>query len=372
MSRLKAAIIDDGAADVLFENARSVTVSEDLRLNEDASFANELSHSSVCMSIIKKYADISGVEWLNINIMNSRNNSGVDCFIKALEYCRINNVKLIHLSIGSRNFKDFMRLKVEAELLIRNGTVIVAALSNQGDYTVPACLDGVIGVGFSADLKDNELYYLHDDPRNINFIASSRHLLRFKGKLDYTSISSSYAAPVVTAAAINVLKSEPFLDTAQVIERIKTRSKREFVPFGKNGPFLFSNAYMLVVPVVLVKLSDIELQSRIVKELKELFLQYGYNAFCSCSITDSESSLLKNGLINYLLFIQRFYNSDIIILGYSDERLFSDLKSYDIIVSDDNGFKDTAAEFINYADAGNAESLFDMILDSLSEEKSNE
>ena len=40
---LKAAIIDDGAAETLFENVRSLAVSENLQLNEDVGFTNERS-----------------------------------------------------------------------------------------------------------------------------------------------------------------------------------------------------------------------------------------------------------------------------------------------------------------------------------------
>ena len=362
MSSLKAAIIDDGAADILFENVRNITVSEDLQVNEDVSFTNELSHSSICMSIIKKYSDISDVEWLNINIMNSHYRSGVDSFIKALEYCRRNNIKLIHLSIGSRNFNDFERVRAEIELLLQKNTVIIAALSNENVFTVPACIDGVIGVKFSIDLKDNELYYLDNAPEKIEFLASSRHILRLEGKLDTSSISNSYATPVVTAAAINVLKTEPFLNADGVIERIKNKSKKDFLVFEKTEPFMDGNADMLTVPVVLVKLNDSSLQSKLVKELKELFIQNGYNAFCAYSTTDGENLLPEKRLLNYLLYIQKFYNSDIIILGYSDEKLFSDFQSYDVIVSDDNDQKDTSVALVHYSKMSDRNNVFNKIL----------
>ena len=362
MSMLKAAIIDDGAAETLFENVRSLAVSENLQLNEDVSFTNERSHSSICMSIIKKYADISGVEWLNINIMNSQCNSGVDSFVKALEYCRENNVKLIHLSIGSRNFNDFKKLKDEIDLLLKNDTVIVAALANNGEFTVPACLDGVIGVKRSDDLKDNELYYLDDAPQKVNFLASSRHLLKVEGKPEYSAISSSYATPVVTAAAIDVLKAEPFLNAAGVIERIKAKSKKDFCCSEKKEPFIEGNADMLAVPVVLVRLNDTVLQSELVTSLKELFVQNGYNAFCAYSNVASENLLPEKKLLNYLLFIQEFYNSDIIILGYTDEKLFSDFQSYDVIVSDDNDLKNSSAAFVHYSKTNDLNTLYNKIL----------
>ena len=158
----KAAIIDDGAAAHLFENVRCVTVDGNLQIYENENFTTEHNHSSTCIKIIKKYTDISNIDWIDINIINTEYTGNICNFLKALEYCRKNGVKLIHLSIGSRDFRDFERIKKETELLLKKNTIMVAALSNEDEYTSPACLEGVIGVKCSASLKDNELFYLED------------------------------------------------------------------------------------------------------------------------------------------------------------------------------------------------------------------
>lgn len=367
MSSFKAAIIDDGAADIFFENVRGVDVSADLQVKENVSFTNVCSHSSLCISIIKKYSNISDVEWFNINIMNSHHNSNVDSFIKALEYCRDNNVKLIHLSIGSRNFNDFKKVSAEIDRLLQKDTVIISALSNENVFTVPACLDGVIGVKYSIYLKDNELYYLDKSPEKINFLASSRHILRLDGILEKSSISNSFATPVITAEAINVLKNAPFLNADGVIERIKSKSKKDYLGFEKTEPLIAGDADMLIVPVVLVRLKDISLQNELVKVLKELFIQSGYNAFSAYSFPEDENLLPKKRLTNYLLYIQEFYRSDIIILGYSDEELFSDFQSYDVVVSDDNYLKETTSAFIDYSKINDCNNVFNKILQMFNE-----
>ncbi len=365
MIRLKAAIIDDGAADYLFENEKSVTFDENLQIHENENFTTEHNHSSICINIIKKYTDISDVEWININVINSEYTGNVGSFVKALEYCRKNNVKLIHLSIGSRTFKDFKSIKNEIDLLLKNNTVVVASLSNKNEYTCPACLDGVIGVKCAEGLRDNEIYYLERSPEKINFLASSRHLLRRGGVLEYCGLSNSYATPSVTAAAIDILKENTELNVYEVIDKLKDRSK-EFCVY--SAPEIIKNGTedMLETPVILVRLKDVSVQNKLIKDLKKLFVQDRYNAFCSDSKIEGEK------LVDQLLFIEKFYKSDIIILGYTNTNLLDEFHSYDIIVSDysrdefDSVNNDT--KFINFSDM-NSITTFNNILKQFEEGK---
>ena len=358
MSIFKAAIIDDGASAELFKNVRCVTVDEKFQIHEDVSFTSVFNHSSTCISIIEKYTDISDIEWLNINVINSNHRGNVGSFVKALEYCRNNNVKLIHLSIGSRNFNDFESIKKEVDLLLRNNTVIVASLSNGNEYTLPACLEGVIGVKHSEQLRDNEIYYIEASKEKINFLASSRHLLKRNGILDYCGVSNSYATPSVTAAVIDVLKKDPELDAYAVIDVLKKRSK-DFCIYSDQAIIQNKSEDTLETPIILVWLKDNRKQNKLINDLKRLFIQSGYNAFCE------DENIYEEKLLEHLLFIQEFYRSDIIVLGHTNEKMLKEFQSYDVIVSDccSNEFRlaDADTKYINISDMNSINIFHDIL-----------
>ncbi len=354
MSAFKAAIIDDGAANCLFKNATNVSFDEDLNIQEDAFFTDETNHSSTCVNIIKKYSDISDVEWFNIKVINFEERGRIDCFLKALEYCRNKNVKLIHLSIGSRNFRDRKSIEKEIGLLLKSNTVIVASLSNENEYTSPACIDGVIGVKCSNDLRENEIFYLNNSLEKINFLASSRHIIRRGQTLEYCGLSNSYATPVVTAAVINILKDDNSLNVYEVINKLKYSSKKA-CNISMPKAFINGTEDMLEAPIILINLKDISVQKKLIKELKDRFLENGYNTFDDCNRFADQHEYFGNKLVNYLIYIEKFYKNDVIILGYTDSLFFSCFSSYDIIISDNktDGLGNNDTKYIEYNNTNN-------------------
>lgn len=66
MSRIKAAIIDDGVDVSQFSNIQSFTVKKDLSIKKDFTAAKQYNHATTCMKIIQKFTDISNVDWYSI------------------------------------------------------------------------------------------------------------------------------------------------------------------------------------------------------------------------------------------------------------------------------------------------------------------
>ena len=195
-------------------------------------------------------------------------------------------------------------------------------------------------------------------------------MLRRDGVLNYSSLSNSYATPVVTAAAIDALKENPTMNVYEVIEKIKSRSK-EFLIYKAPQIFEKGTEDMLETPVVMVRLKDISVQDELVRSLKEQFIKKGYNAFCSYSFSKDKNRLPSDRLINYLLYIQKFYRSDIIILSYTDQKPYSDFHSYDVVISDYSmnnfDFMYHAGKLIEFSDLNNSITVINKILNEFEE-----
>lgn len=156
-------------------------------------------HGTICAKIIEKYAD-EPPEFYSLSVFdNEEMTTSCDVLVSALRWCHVHKVPLVHMSIGSRCAADFGKITAEINKLIAAGQIVVAAISNVGQYTVPAQLGGVIGVmaderltGFKWRIDGNP--YVH---------ASSRHYLDIR--TEATQLANSYAAPTVTAAVSNLL-----------------------------------------------------------------------------------------------------------------------------------------------------------------------
>ena len=107
MSRIKAAIIDDGVDVSQFSNIQSFTVKKDLSIKKDFTAAKQYNHATTCMKIIQKFTDISNVDWYSIKILDDDSKlANINQFLKALELCAELGVKIIHLSIGTSIYDD--------------------------------------------------------------------------------------------------------------------------------------------------------------------------------------------------------------------------------------------------------------------------
>ncbi|MBS6315248.1 MAG: S8 family serine peptidase [Ruminococcus sp.] len=208
MSRIKAAIIDDGVDVSQFSNIQSFTVKKDLSIKKDFTAAKQYNHATTCMKIMKKFTDISNVDWYSIKILDDDSKlANINQFLKALELCAELGVKIIHLSIGTSIYDDFEYVEKYVNRLCDMGVIIVAASSNKGTVTYPAYMNNVIGVKNNYLLKDDKYIFNENPMDHIDFSAASAHILRSGKELNVTMRSNSYAAPIITAKVITILNN---------------------------------------------------------------------------------------------------------------------------------------------------------------------
>ena len=99
-------------------------------------------HGTLVSDLIK--ANCPDAEIGSIKIIGTNNNCPNEYVLTALKWCVDNNIKWIHMSIGTTNWKFVERF----EAIIRNSkdVVFVAARDNEGNVTFPADIPGVCAI----------------------------------------------------------------------------------------------------------------------------------------------------------------------------------------------------------------------------------
>lgn len=206
---MKVALIDSGIRKDLLANA---CVIEDLVVEESGNIRPRTkkdgiltAHGTVCAQIIERYTD--SVEFCSLQIFRDVSESATfDQLSAALRWCFVQNIPIVHMSIGTTRAQDAVLLRRIVAKMFGNGQILVAAYSNSSYVSYPAQFGGVFGVSAGHGLRG--IQYETDDVRkDMNFVASSKHVvITPTGDKQETPMANSFAAPTVTAAVCRILK----------------------------------------------------------------------------------------------------------------------------------------------------------------------
>lgn len=237
--KINIAIIDDGInyKELLLENKplHKLEITEDLKIRKWRKCPrNMLSHATICAGIISKYN--SNVIINSVKILSSENRKGnANQLIKALYWCADNNIDIANLSLGSVYFKDFGKIKKCINDVTLRGLIIIAALNNNNEFTMPACLSNVIGVKCAQDFSGNHYHFVTKPLCGIDVLASGIHTLNLKTREYVTRNTNSYAAPLITAIVSRFMQQNENLSFEQIrsllYEKANNCNKEQFVPF---------------------------------------------------------------------------------------------------------------------------------------------
>ncbi len=288
MSELHIAIIDDGINQKLYntgELEHNLEVTSDLQICERGGYDPFLpSHGTTCAAIIKKYAPEAVLS--SIKILSDESRKGMkEQLICALKWCADNAIRLVNLSLGTIDFRDFNEIKEAVNYAGEKGVVIVAACNNRNIFTCPASLENVIGVRCDLQDKLKEREYTYGfSPDGIEITSCGSHkLVKFNDEVKITTPSNSFAAPVITSIVYELQKNNPDISLYDIRELLKERAGAENA--GQNiqsldYPPLKDYNYLnkrMDIPVMVLynyygKNNDID------KNLNRKFRHEGYNA----------------------------------------------------------------------------------------------
>ncbi len=247
---IRIAILDDGVHPQACPLAGSFLIDDDLKVTTiKKADASPGSHGSMCARIVGRYAGWNDISVFSIQILQGDTRRGnIGRLLSALELCVSLDIRLIHLSVGTYAYEDFARLEKAVGSLLDSGRLMVAAAGNRGTVTYPAYLPGVIGVKCHPGLVDDEYIYCYDSFSRIHFQASAMHRLVIEGQEMETSVSNSYAAPLITAKVLSYLKEYPGLGREEILHMLE-----EDATGGKLPAYGGVKAYPVVeIPVVVL------------------------------------------------------------------------------------------------------------------------
>lgn len=270
---MKAAILDDGVNEgwLKEKNIVNLQIDKEYQIVPRTDYDKyEKNHGSICAAILKKYAP--DCEIVSIKVLDENGHGSCRTLLRAMDWCIENNIKLIHMSIGSTNYIDYELLRKKTAQLINNNSIIVAACHNGGKYTIPACLSGVIGVKACDMWSNKEYQYNRWYFYNADVLARSTHYING----EYTLSANSYAAPYITARIYNILR-EGCLSVAGIKQRLyndwikEEIHPREYrVNLAADIDFIY-NAYVIDFDSKLqYELSEFELEKANPEELSSI------------------------------------------------------------------------------------------------------
>jgi hypothetical protein len=223
-------IIDSGVNETALyigKISTNMEITRKLQVRRRPSYdAQVINHATVCAAIIRKYAPDAVLH--SMKILNSREKSTIEQLKAAVLWCLQNNIRIIHMSIGSIIHSDFDEMRLLANTAWKQGAVIVAACNNNGKITYPATLDRVIGVKCDrgSSLVEGEYIYNSISLDGVEVTACSKHSLTLPGGKGFNTVcTNSYAAPFITALVYNILRDNPCLAIGGIKEALRRGAK---------------------------------------------------------------------------------------------------------------------------------------------------
>lgn len=211
LKKSKIAIIDNGVNLELLDGKieECICINEQNKVEKDiVKFCDtDFLHGTICALIVANYETDSTL--ISIRILEKNGKGGIEKIEPALNWCYLNGVKIVNLSLGTIDFREYDRLNYLINYYTYKGLILIAATSNQNYVTYPASFSNVIGVATSLNQIPALKAYIH---LGVDRLANSNHLIRLYDQEYETPISNSYATPYVTAKAAQILREKEEVD----------------------------------------------------------------------------------------------------------------------------------------------------------------
>lgn len=223
ISDLKIAVIDNGVNEQIIKvNELSKTNRQNI-LGIDMN-SNLLFHGTNCVIIIHQVCANASI--YSYQLLNDAGMGNVNDLKTAFDWCLMNNICLVNLSLGTTHFRDKSCIRNIVNHYANKGLIIVAASANSGYKTYPASFSNVIGV-VSSDFFDISKGMLKQ--KGIDFVAPSNHEVGIDGNCTRLAKSNSYAAPYVTAVLGNIMINESCINVCVARNKLASLRGKEKV-----------------------------------------------------------------------------------------------------------------------------------------------
>lgn len=276
-SPLRIAIIDDEIApDLASLGCRIEKVSIVTNHFPEGNCNTHISHSTVVAKILQAYTK----PFIHYSItnyivaLNDRHSFGLDTLLKALRECALLRPHIVIMSIGSTMPSDASLLYPLCEALTSDGTIIVAATSNDNVFTFPASFENVIAVRYCHN-NDAPITVCTRDFLGTNFSVSYNRseLARLIG-ID-TLPSNSFAVPVIAAEIINGYFQFSSLSALDIVRILTKINKYPYCETSYSSSSMHDSECPLII-----KISGNNIIQHIPRIIKVLKHKYDLEAVC--------------------------------------------------------------------------------------------
>ena len=280
----RIAFIDDGInpkyipTGVPFENY--VVINEEVY---SAKPERGFTHCTACYRIFVEHLNQVPYHLVSIKVLENTGFGMKSATITALKWCSENDIDIINMSMGTRQYDDFYSI---AEVINRlSNKIIIAACNNNNSLTLPACLPTVIGVRcFKENGYCEPLYCISEPYDQIDIIVNANESIE----------SNSMSVPVVTAFVCEAF-SKGLHKLGEIKNELTKNSKNNALTltygFYKS---ILSQWESIKVPVVAIIDNSPDAESKL-KRLIKLYVEDGYNAvgLSFCINTDVQGLIFK-------------------------------------------------------------------------------
>jgi subtilisin family serine protease len=183
---LRIAVVDSGVhAQHPHVNgvAGGVSIMPDGR--EEAGYVDRLGHGTAVTAVIREKAP--DAEIFAVKVFHDSLATRIDSLVHALDWCALNGMHLINLSLGTDNPQHEAILRATVDRLVGQGIKLIAAYEDSGVRWLPGSIAGVVPVVLDWDcprdsyrtslLPDGRtLFHASGFPRPIPGVAPERNL----------------------------------------------------------------------------------------------------------------------------------------------------------------------------------------------------
>lgn len=232
---MKVAILDNGI------NTDAVCLPKlcvRYRVQVDGKFINnthkehKINHATICSAIVfEKNNDCS---LYDIKVLDEHGKGNVLQLYRALQWCYLNEIDVIHMSLGTINYHDICKLDYIINKLLGKKTVIVAAHSNSRIRSFPATKKGVFGVQ-GIKIRQGSSTFISE---NSNLSIENSFLIPFKESIEIMDENiklvqcNSFAAPILTKKILELCSAKN-CDSEKIFDYFTTQCNRTQYPLKK-------------------------------------------------------------------------------------------------------------------------------------------
>lgn len=174
-------------------------------IQENKNIQDVIGHGTAVYGIISKNAPFASIYnmkvWDNVDVELTDKE-----LILILQYIKKNiKCKIVNLSLGVKISTEVLSIQKVCEELVDSGMVLIAAFSNDGSLSYPACLESVIGVEASELCTQSAHYeYVENSAVNIRARGAMQRVAWYQPQYAIFG-GNSFACAYVSAYAFNIM-----------------------------------------------------------------------------------------------------------------------------------------------------------------------